>query len=305
MTLGLMSLDYYTLKRRAKLGNMQAAKILPLRHKSMLLLTTLLLGNVAVNAALAVYLGSLTSSIIAGITATALIVIFGEILPQAVFYRHSMYLGSRMSWFAWFFMAILYPVAKPLSLILEKLMGNERPHVLSRRELLLFLDDQKKTRRSELDEDEFDILEGGLEFSEKRVKDAMTAIELAYTLQATDVLTIALLARIQEKGHSRIPVLDKIKKHVVGMLYSKDLIKVEGDTNTPVSAVMRRRVEFIRDDALLDDVLNRFRKARVHLFVVQNKWRKFVGIITMEDVLEEIVGEIADEYDSVIKRKTR
>ena len=83
LTLGLMSLDVFTLKRRVKLNDKHAIKVYPLRKKGNLLLCTLLLGNVAVNSTLAIFLGSITAGVVAGIISTSLIVIFGEILPMA------------------------------------------------------------------------------------------------------------------------------------------------------------------------------------------------------------------------------
>jgi metal transporter CNNM len=95
LTLGLMGLDKYELKRKVELGNADAQKVYPLRKQGNLLLTTLLVGNVAVNAALSIFLGSIASGLVAGVVATVLIVIFGEIIPQSVFSRFALKLGAR------------------------------------------------------------------------------------------------------------------------------------------------------------------------------------------------------------------
>ena len=90
LTLGLLSLDTQSLLRRAKRGDKEAEVIYPVRAKGNLLLTTLLLGNVAVNTTLSIFLSSFASGLVAGITATALIVVFGEIIPQAVISRYAL-----------------------------------------------------------------------------------------------------------------------------------------------------------------------------------------------------------------------
>ena len=95
LTLGLLSLDTQSLARRAKRGDKAAEVIYPVREKGNLLLTTLLLGNVAVNTTLSIFLGSIASGLVAGITATALIVVFGEIIPQAVISRYALWFGAK------------------------------------------------------------------------------------------------------------------------------------------------------------------------------------------------------------------
>src|SRR3989338_4425765 len=106
LSLGLMSLDPFSLRRKAKLGNLAAKKIYPLRKRGNQLLCTLLIGNIAVNSTIAVLLSSLTTGVIAGFMATGLIVIFGEIVPQAIFARHALQFGAKFSWLVYPFLII-------------------------------------------------------------------------------------------------------------------------------------------------------------------------------------------------------
>ena len=106
LTLGLMSLNPFDLRRKARLGNKHAQKIYPLRSRGNMLLSTLLIGNVAVNAALAVFLGSLTTGITASLLATGLIVVFGEIIPQATFSRYALRVGAKTIWIVYVFLYI-------------------------------------------------------------------------------------------------------------------------------------------------------------------------------------------------------
>ena len=108
LTLGMFSLNITDLETKIELGDKRAKSIYSVRKNSFLLLCTLLLGNTAVNAALSIYLGSIASGLIAGFVATGLIVILGEILPQATFSKHAMAFCSRLVWFVQIFQLLFY-----------------------------------------------------------------------------------------------------------------------------------------------------------------------------------------------------
>ncbi|MCA9366457.1 DUF21 domain-containing protein, partial [Candidatus Kaiserbacteria bacterium] len=122
LTLGLLTLDTQTLRRRSELGDADAARVYPVRQKGNQLLTTLLLGNVAVNSVLAVYLGSIASGVAAAITATTLIFLFGEIIPQAYFSRHALRYGAMAVPFVKTVMLIAWPIAYPIGRVLDWLL---------------------------------------------------------------------------------------------------------------------------------------------------------------------------------------
>jgi len=135
LTLSLMSLNKYELKRKADLGDSNAAKVYPIRSKGNLLLCTLLVGNVLVNSVLSVFLGGMMKGAIAIGISTTLITIFGEILPQASFSKHALKVGARLSILVNVIMFILYPVCKPIACILDKLLGTEMNTIYSKKEL--------------------------------------------------------------------------------------------------------------------------------------------------------------------------
>ncbi|HLC52297.1 MAG TPA: CNNM domain-containing protein [Candidatus Nanoarchaeia archaeon] len=299
LSLGLMSLDPFELNRKIKLGDKNAKKIYPLRKQGNLLLSTLLIGNVAVNSTLAVFLSSLTAGVVAGFVSTALIVVFGEIVPQAVFSRHALKFGSRATWLVYFFLYLFYPVTKPMALILDKTLGGELPTIYSKHEFRLMLQEQKHLSRSDLTKREFAILERSLLFSDKTVKDIMTPNINTFLVTTNTVVSRAFLRKVHQQGHSRIPVFEK-KAGVVGILYSKDLLMVDPRTKLKTKQVMREDVPSINEEDKLDLVLNLFKEKKVHLFIVKDKLGKLAGIVTLEDVIEEIVGEIMDEYDWIM-----
>ncbi len=299
LNLGLLSLDLDFLKRKVSMNNKYAARIYPLREKGNLLLCTLLVGNAAVNAILAVFLGSLTTGVIATLAATGLIVTFGEILPQSFFAKHGLKWGAKTAWIVDIFMFFLYPVCKPIAMMLDHSLGGELPTKFSRREFRLFLKQQKQ-RAHDIAHHEFDLLEKGLVFSEKTVKDVMTPRTRTFFISRDTQLNHEVLIKIRKHGHSRMPVYDKLHDKVVGLLYSKDLIEVDPDDETPVWQIMRKKMDYIQDTDKLDKVLKLFKKKRVHLFIVRDEFKGMSGIVTLEDVLEEIVGEIVDEYDVMV-----
>jgi len=296
LTLGYFSLNKDDLKRKAELGDKRAIRIYQIRKKSNLLLCTLLIGNVLVNTILSVYLGTMTTSIFAVIIATVLIVIFGEILPQATFSRYALFVGYRLAWLIKFFIFILYPICWPLSWLLDKLLGEERLTIYSKKEIIKLVEEHEDSPRSDIDVDEEKIIRGALSFSEKSVRSVMTSFSKSFFISAQEKLSDNLIQKIQTTGHSRIPVYSKSKDNIIGVLYAKDLINLFG--HKLVSDIMRKHVIFVSEDKNLDEVLNSFRKTRHHLFIVLNKQKKVTGIVTIEDVIEEIIGEeIIDEFD--------
>jgi len=300
LTLGLMGLDTFELKRRSKLGDIDAKRIYPLRKKGNLLLSTLLLGNVAVNSALAIFLGSVSTGLIAGITATGLIVIFGEIIPQSVFSKHALKLGAKTTWIVYIFLFFLYPVTKPISMALDKFLGSELPTSYSKKEFEEIIQEQKNIKDSGITSSEFRILKGGVRYSHEVVKNVMTPRIKTYFLDENDILDEKLKSEIVKKGHSRIPILCKEREKVVGILYAKDLINADCHKKTKIKSLMRKRVIFVEEDKRLSTILSEFKKRKVHLFIVNDDFKGISGIITLEDVLEEIVGEIVDEYDQKV-----
>jgi len=297
LTLGLMSLNAPELKRKLSLGDKDAQKVYQVRRQGNLLLTTLLIGNVAVNSALAIFLGSLASGVVAGLVSTALIVIFGEIIPQAVFARYALSLGARVAWIVKIFIFILYPIAWPISWVLDKTLGQELATVYSKRELMKIIEEHEDHEESDVDEDEERIVLGALTYSEKRVKNVMTPNTVVKMVSSSQKMDRAFFESLSEAGHSRIPVYEDNVDNIVGILFLNDLIGVKA-IGKKVVDYMDERVIFVDESQNLDDVFNLFIKSRQHLFVVKNQFGTMVGVITLEDVVEEIIKiEIMDEDD--------
>lgn len=298
LTLGLMGLDVHELRRKVELGDKLAKKVYAVRKKGNLLLTTLLFGNVLVNAVLAVFLGSIASGLIAGLLATGLIFIFGEIIPQAFFSRYGLEFGAKLSWLVRFIIFLLWPICAPIAWVLDKILGDELPTVYSRHELIKVIEDHEESEESDIDEDEERIVRGALSFSARRVKDVMTPVTVAVMVGDDEELTSELVIELRESGHSRFPVYSGGDvNNIVGLLYLRNLIGRDL-SDKRAKDFMVDTVRFVKSSVRLDDIFNKMVLSRLHIFIVRNEFKLVEGIVTLEDVLEEIVGvEIVDEFD--------
>ncbi|NQV12488.1 DUF21 domain-containing protein [Candidatus Uhrbacteria bacterium] len=300
LTLGLMGLDVHALQRKVKLGNKHAKVVYPIRRKGNLLLTTLLLGNVAVNAILAIFLGTIATGLVAGVISTALIFLFGEIIPQAVVSRHALAFGAKTAWIIRILMFIFLPITWPIAWALDRALGQELPTIFSRNELLEVIGEHQISSDSDVDTDEGRIIHGALKFSTKTVADVMTPRSMMTLLSLEDKITLASLKRLRESGHSRFPVYSETKDNIVGMLFLKSLVG-RNYKGKKVKNYYKKDVNFVRPDDVLDDVLNTFLETRRHLFIVKDEFGGIDGLISIEDIIEEIVGvEIVDEFDRVV-----
>ena len=299
LTLGLMGMKPNELLRKASLGDAHAARVYRIRKEGNLLLTTLLIGNVLVNAVLSIFLGSLTTGVIAAFVATVLIVIFGEIIPQALFSRHALRFGGYLAIPVQVIVWLMYPVSKPVAYVLDRWLGSELPTIYSKKELQKIIEEHEDAPESALDEDEERIIKGALTFSDKSVESVMTPRAVVEFFSETDMIETALLKRVRDSGLSRFPVLND-QQEVVAILYSAQLIG-SATTGAKVGEIAIRDVQFVSLDAHLDTALKMFLKSHKHLYVVKDAKGRFVGVITLEDVLEEIIRtEIIDEHDKYV-----
>ena len=299
LTLGMFSLNLTALERKIRLGSREAKRIYPIRKNGNLLLCTLLLGNVAVNSAMAVFLGSIATGFTAGLISTGLIVIFGEILPQAVFSRFALKLGAKTVWIVRVFLILLYPITRPLSWLLDKLLGRELPTIWSKREIGEIIRVHEDSPHSSIDKDEERIMLGALSFSERTASDIMTPKRVAFCVKSGFVLDRDGLHKLREKGFSRVPVYGRGRDDMLGVLLVKELIGLDAAEEKSAGELMhKKRLIRVKGSIPLDRLLQHFTKQKAHLATVFDDYGAFLGIATLEDVLEEILKmEIVDESD--------
>jgi len=300
LTLGLLSLDKNELQRKIALGNRQAKTVYAVRKRGNLLLSTLLLGNVAVNSTLAIFLGDIATGVVAGFIATGLIVVFGEIIPQATFARHALLVGAKTAWLVKIFIFILFPVCYPISWILDKALGEEMPTVYSKKELMKIVEEHQGLKESDVDADEERIIKGALSYSNKTVEEVMTPRTVVFALEESSILTSRLLNKVKSEGFTRIPVYSDSIDNVVGILYAKDLINVKQGT-TVKKVYEKKNLMVVDRKHRLDKLMNLFIKSKNHFAFVKDEYNGLEGVVTLEDVVEEIIKqEIVDETDKVV-----
>jgi metal transporter CNNM len=299
LNLGLFTIDKQSLKRLAALGDKKAARILPLRERGNQLLTTLLLGNVTVNTTLAIFLGSIFDNVSAGFIATGFIFIFGEIIPQAAFSRHALAFGSFAAPFVRIALVVFYPIAFPIALVLNRVLGDELPRMYTKSEFMHIISEHEDSEHSTIDADEERIVHGALKFSHRKVREVMTPIENVDMFEANQKLTHGFYEAVAESGYSRYPVYTGNRSNIVGILYAKDLlIEDENIAISETEEAFSSSFMKVKTADLLDTVLSKMLKQREHMAIVYNKNQQVVGIITLEDIIEEILQhEIEDEDD--------
>jgi metal transporter CNNM len=293
-----MSLDIGDLRRKAKLGNRAAGRVLPLRRNTHLTLASILLTNVAAVSATSLVLDQLLNGWLAGALSTLLIVVFGEVIPQALFSKNPLAWSSLFAPLLKGMMVVTYVISKPLQILLDRLFPHQRARLQSRHELGLLITEHLSNDASELDEDEVEIMRGALQLSEKRVRDIMTDIRHTYWMTPDTSLTGEKIDEIKEKGFSRIPILDTKLTKCYGLLLMKDLVDIDFDDHTyKVDDLPLHPTQLVGSMTALDTMFRKFISAGSHLIPIERE-DVIIGIVTIEDLLEEIIGhEIEDETD--------
>ncbi|XP_041826954.1 metal transporter CNNM4 isoform X1 [Melanotaenia boesemani] len=312
LNLGLMALDPMELRIVQSCGTEKekkyARKIEPIRRKGNYLLCSLLLGNVLVNTTLTILLDDLIGSGLGAVVASTIgIVIFGEIVPQALCSRHGLAVGANTIMLTKFFMLLTFPLSFPVSKLLDFLLGQEIGTVYNREKLVEML---KVTEPyNDLDKEELNMIQGALELRNKTVEDVMTPLANCFMIHADAVLDFNTMSEIMESGYTRIPVYDDERSNIVDILYVKDLAFVDPDDCTTLKTITKfynHPVHFVFHDTKLDAMLEEFKKGKSHLAIVQkvnnegegDPFYEVLGLVTLEDVIEEIIkSEILDESD--------
>ncbi|XP_014817283.1 PREDICTED: metal transporter CNNM4 isoform X2 [Calidris pugnax] len=320
LNLGLMALDPMELRIVQNCGTEKekryARKIEPIRRKGNYLLCSLLLGNVLVNTTLTILLDDLIGSGIGAVVASTIgIVIFGEIVPQALCSRHGLAVGANTIVVTKFFMLVTFPLSYPISKLLDWILGQEIGTVYNREKLVEML---KVTEPyNDLVREELNMIQGALELRTKTVEDVMTPLQNCFMINSDAILDFNTMSEIMESGYTRIPVYEDERSNIMDILYVKDLAFVDPDDCTPLKTITKfynHPVHVVFHDTKLDAMLEEFKKGKSHLAIVQkvnnegegDPFYEVLGLVTLEDVIEEIIkSEILDESDTYTDNRSR
>jgi metal transporter CNNM len=312
LTLGLMSLDPSGLEivmaNSDDPRNARAAKaIYPVRRNGNLLLCTLVVGNVLVNAYVSILMADLTSGIVGLISSTILLVIFGEIVPQAICSRFALQVGEKAVPIVKVFMFLLFPITYPLSFILNKALGHEIGISYSTSEMAKLI--EMHVQRGQLEGATGAAMTGALRFRDVSVNEVMTPLADTFMLSAGERLGFDVVAKIFRMGYSRIPIYEVSKSNIIGLLFVKDLIFLDPEDEIPVKnfvQIFGRGLHVVWADDHLGDVLKLLKRGS-HMALVrdinsgdgnEDPFYEIKGILTLEDIIEVILGDdIIDETD--------
>jgi len=284
-------------------------RVLKLLEDNNYLLATILIGNNFFNIAVIILsyfsLGqildfggnALVELLVNTLLITFIIVLFGEIIPK-IFARSN---RLRMARLASLPLILLYKIALPLSFLLVNCSNFIQNRVLKNSESEVDIDEIEDaidlTYTEESLNDDNKILKGIINFGNITVKQIMKArVDMVAIDEEIDFEQVYI--KVIESGYSRIPVYKDDLDDIVGILYAKDILEYLTRDRTFNWKRLLRKTFFVPETKKIDDLLREFQKRRTHLAIVIDEFGGTMGLITMEDVLEEVLGEIQEEYDA-------
>ncbi len=290
------------------------AKIIFLRNDSERTLATILITNNMVNVTIIMLCNYFFAQVVdfghaywlefvvITVLLTFLLLLFGEIMPKVYCAQNALSMCRKMAGLIMFLRKLFYPLASILirtGVLAEKIIQKEN-HALSVDDLeqALELTDKEELR------EEKNMLEGIVRFGDETAKEVMTSRQDVVALDFRSSFP-EVLQCIVENNYSRIPVYQESMDNVRGILYIKDLLP---HLSKPASFRWQSLIRppyFVPETKKIDDLLRDFQENKVHIAIVVDEFGGTSGIVTLEDILEEIVGEINDEYDEEEKTYVR
>lgn len=303
------SLNRIRVKSLAEKGDKRAALVLKLSDQYDKLLSTILIGNNIVNIASASVATVLfirwfdeeTGPTISTIVTTVIVLIFGEISPKTLA-KESPELFARFS--APIIQVLIY-ILTPINFLFvqwKKLLSlvfkTSEDTSISEEELLTMVDEAES--EGGIDEEEGDLIRSAIEFSDVEVVEIFTPrVNIVGIAEDTDNQAIAKL--FKETGFSRLPVYRDSIDNIVGIIHEKDFYNEIAPTNRSIDLIVKPPI-FVAKTMKIGELLKMLQKNKSHIAVVADEYGGTLGIVTLEDVLEELVGEIWDEHDRVVEQ---
>jgi gliding motility-associated protein GldE len=301
----LISLNKFRLKKLIDEGQKNALTLEKLLKHPNKMLAAILIGNNLVNVAIAAimtsmaieFFGSTGVGIATGL-ATLLILIFGEVIPKSFATKNaeklSLWVAKPVNLSVILFSPIVWFFSILTDLVLKVTGGEKRYHFVSEEELKLLMD--LGAEEGVIEEEEKEMIRGVFEFGDTTVREIMTQRTDINRVDVTKSFT-EVLEFVIGTGHSRIPVYENNIDNIIGLLYAKDLFQHIKDKNRFNLKKFTRPPFFVPETKKLDDLFREMRAKKVQIAIVLDEYGGTAGLVTLEDLLEEIVGEITDEYD--------
>ena len=271
------------------------------------LLVSILTGNTIINVAIGSLAAIITYRIspdspnlilLQVILVSTVLIIFGEILPKTIAMRSSNKFANSVYYPLRFFIILLYPLTLLLNginkLVLKLVPKEEKPFDTEEElEILAELGEEKGS----LDEEESDMIRSIIKFDDKTVREIMTPRVDILSLPSNSSIDDAM-DLISKKQFSKIPLYKDNIDEVNGVIYAKDLVPylIGSRPNVKLKSISRD-VYFVPEQKPIDDLLNDFKEKKISLAIVVDEWGGTSGLVTLEDIVEEVMGEIRDPYD--------
>ena len=284
------------LKRQARKGNPDAVKVYPVRAYGVQLWIFMwsILGFLT--SCIVILLDSLLGPFWTILINVPLIIVIHSILPWTRRPKPDLHLAAIVSPAIERILRFLYPVMKHFERWVGRWIQPEPMLLIQSKEELIEILHHNAEEFNNVNKDELKIAENALIFGEKLVGDFMTPLSAVHFIKSDELLTPVVLDELYASGHSRFPVYEGTNQNVIGTLFAKDAIRLKN----PKSAndVMRHDVYYINEQQTLDHALQAFIKTKHHLFIVVNEFEDVVGVLSAEDVIEQIIGKpMLDEFD--------
>ncbi len=302
------SLNRIRIKTMAEKGDKKAALVMRLSEKYDSMLSTILIGNNIVNIACSSlatvlflkWLGEDLGPSVSTVVITVVVLIFGEVSPKSIAKESP----EKFAMFSAPFLNMLMVVLTPFNFLfaqwkklLSKLIKSDEDRGITEEEILTIV--EEATQEGGIDEQESSLIRSAIEFTELEAVDILTpridieGVELQSTKEEiAEVFT--------ETGYSRLPVYEESMDHIVGIIYHKDFHNYVYHTEKKIEDIIRP-VRFITKTKKISDLLKELQQEKLHIAVVLDEFGGTVGIVTLEDILEELVGEIWDEHDEIVQ----
>lgn len=309
------SVNMIRLHTMADDGNKKARLTIKVADQFDKLIATILIGNNLVNIAISSlftvvaghYFGSYAVAAATGIT-TLLVLTFGEIIPKSLAKIHAEQLATAFAPILNVLMTILTPISW-LFLQLTRLLkkhdideeGKDKTPSITEQELLYMLDTIEE--EGVLEESEKELVQSALEFNDTMVEDVLTPRVNVFALDA-DSNTAEALDEIMDEGFSRIPIFNETIDHIIGIVQTRDILQHAVKHEDINLRAIATEPLYIHRTMKIARLLTEFQHNKIHIAVVMDDYGGTLGIVTMEDVLEELVGEIYDERDEIVTEFT-
>lgn len=315
---GFSLMNKIRVKNMAEEGNKKAKRALYISNNFDKALTTLLIGNNIVNIAAASVatlialnilkdtgLDESTQSVIATAVTTSIIFMFGEMIPKSLASDRPLWVSLHFSGLMKFFMKIFTPLSAFFGMIsksVTRLFKGDTEPSITEEELYDIIDTAEE--EGVVDEDQSELFKSAIEFSETTARDVMTVRDDIISL-STSMTNDEIMLCIRQSNHSRLPVYDGDIDNIIGTLPIRNFIKEY--YKDPALNIRNMLIPpfFVKEDSKIDDLLTVMRQHKFYLAVVSGTKGETLGIVTIEDFLEELVGEIWDEDDVVDNNFTK